>query len=154
MKIAILRQDGGVSVMHTQQELTDAQVSLEIIKWEKVCKPHKMVQWARIEEVPYDRFFRDQWTLENQLVKVDMGKAKEAWKNNWRKVREPLLQNLDIEFIKNLEVNDVDQLNEVKLKKQALRDVTKTSLAAVKDPEELKTVWPEILGPNPYVEVK
>lgn len=85
-------------------------------------------------------------TKENK-ISYDFLKAKEIWKNKWREVRTPILEQLDIEFIKALETSNVQKIQEVVLKKQQLRDVTNTSLPD--DLEGIKNTWPEILGPKP-----
>jgi len=80
------------------------------------------------------------------MIKINMNKAKEIKKNYIREERAPLLQKLDIEFMKALEANDQEKMDDIKLKKQALRDATKDpSILTASTPEELKAARPEIL---------
>ena len=79
-------------------------------------------------------------------IKVNLEKAKEIQKNHWRALRKPLLAALDTEFMLALESEDKAKQKEIKAKKQALRDITKTDLSQVTTPEELKAVWPDVLG--------
>jgi hypothetical protein len=44
------------------------------------------------------------------------------------------------------ELNDVDKMKEISLKKLKLRDLTKTDLSNIKHPHELKNHWPSELG--------
>ena len=75
---------------------------------------------------------------------INPDKAKAIWKNKWRGVRQPLLASLDIEFMKAVEAGDSAKQAEIASKKQALRDVTQTSIPGT-TPEEIKSVWPSVL---------
>jgi len=81
-------------------------------------------------------------------IKINMEKAKNIWKDQWRHARATLLDQLDVEFIKAIESYDSKNQELIKKKKQELRDVTKTDLN-VNNTEDLKKIWPEILGPRP-----
>lgn len=98
-----------------------------------------------ISEIPTDRVFRNAWEKDAKSIKVNIDKAKEIQRNKWRNARKPILEMLDVEFIKALESGDIIKQEEVKAKKQALRDITLTDLSEIETPEELKNVWPEIL---------
>ncbi len=92
-------------------------------------------------------------------IGINVDKAKEIHKDIIRKVRNPLLEQKDVEFMKALEVGDSVKVAEVTAEKQALRDVTAivnnvqpTATDVIGVTEELKQVWDEnILGPNPLV---
>jgi hypothetical protein len=79
-------------------------------------------------------------------IQVNMNKAKDIWRDKWRQAREPLLKELDIEFMRATELNDTVEQAAVAAKKQELRDVTEADLSASETPELLKQVWPECLG--------
>ena len=57
-----------------------------------------------------------------------MTKAREIWRDKWRTARKPLLEALDIEFMRAVEAGDKAKQNEIGRKKQQLRDVTKVNL--------------------------
>ena len=57
------------------------------------------------------------------MIKIDMTKAKEITKDRLRTEREPLLQALDIEAMKN--ITDATKLADIEVEKQRLRDITK-----------------------------
>ena len=78
-----------------------------------------------------------------------MSKARDIWRDKWREARKPLLEDLDIEFMRATESADQAKQTEVAAKKQELRDVTHTVIDNVDDPGNLKLVWPDCLGDKP-----
>jgi hypothetical protein len=78
-------------------------------------------------------------------ISINIDKAKDIWKDRWREARKPLLNALDVEFVRALESGDVVKQSEISAKKQALRDVTQTSINAT-TPDEIKNVWPSSLN--------
>ena len=78
-------------------------------------------------------------------ISINIDKAKEIWKDKWRDARKPLLDALDVEFVRALESGDTIKQAEIAVKKQALRDVTKTPINAT-TPDEIKNVWPSSLN--------
>ena len=78
-----------------------------------------------------------------------MNKAREIWRNKWREARKPLLEALDVEWMRAAEAGDAARQNEIVEKKQHLRDVTKLDLESIDDPYQLGQVWPKILGDKP-----
>lgn len=81
--------------------------------------------------------------VDNEIVR-DRNKLHEIKKKEWRMLRKPKLEKLDIEFMKSLEDNDVSKQEEIKLKKQQLRDVTSISIDNLSN-DELEEYIPEIL---------
>jgi len=79
------------------------------------------------------------------MITVNPDKAKAIWKDKWREARKPLLESLDIEFMKAVETGNSAKQVEIAFKKQELRDVTNTPIPGT-TPEEIKAVWPEILN--------
>ena len=79
-----------------------------------------------------------------------MAKAKEIHKNNIRIARQPLLESLDIEFQKALEISA--DTSAIIAKKQALRDAPADSaIKSASTTDELKSQWnTSILGTSPY----
>jgi len=92
------------------------------------------------------------------MIKINLEKAKEIQKDMMREVRKPLLEKLDIDFVRALEIGDTAQVAAVSAEKQALRDVTTivndvtpTSTDVFEVTVELRQVWDEdLLGPNPF----
>jgi predicted HAD superfamily Cof-like phosphohydrolase len=92
-------------------------------------------------------------------IGINVDKAKEIHKDKIRAVRNPLLQEKDVEYMRALEAGDTDKVSTVVVEKQALRDatsiindVTPTSTDVLGVTEELKQVWDtEVLGENPLL---
>jgi len=76
---------------------------------------------------------------------INPDKAKAIWRDKWREARKPILASLDIEFMKAVEAGDSAKQAEIASQKQALRDVTQTPISGT-TPEEIKSVWPSVLG--------
>jgi hypothetical protein len=75
------------------------------------------------------------------MITININKAKEIKKDSLREERKPLLEALDIEYMKALEQNDTQKMQEVVAQKQALRDVTQhPDLLEVESVEELKNL--------------
>lgn len=88
------------------------------------------------------RRFRDAWTMDG----VDMARAREIHRDRLRKMRKPMLNDLDVEYMKALEASDNSKLQEITKKKQALRDVTTDKLIEdAKTPDELEAAIPAAL---------
>lgn len=89
------------------------------------------------------------------MIKVNLNKAKEIQKEKIREVRNPLLQKLDVDFVKALEVGANTSF--IIEQKQKLRDVTNIVTEATivgstvgEITKELKELWDdELLGPRP-----
>lgn len=89
------------------------------------------------------------------MITINIEKAKEIQKDKIREVRKPLLEKLDIDFVRALETGS--DIEEIKSQKQALRDVTNLVTEAEiigttvdEVTEELKAIWDEdLLGPKP-----
>lgn len=83
------------------------------------------------------------------VIVVNMNKAKEMVKEGLRTAREPLLQELDVQFMRAVETGNTVLQAEIVAKKQQLRDVT--DLPAINNANttsELRDAWPEILRPQ------
>jgi len=89
------------------------------------------------------------------MIKINLEKAKEIRKDMMRDVRKPLLEKLDIEFVKALELGE--DTAPIVTHKQALRDVTNivteaeiTGTTINEVISELRAIWDEdLLGPQP-----
>lgn len=145
MKILIKRIDGGVSVMQIikpSSEQLEIAVENEIAKWPEEAR-NTVVSWRAVEDsaVPEDRTFREAWAdiTDHPSVDINMEKAKEIWKDKLRVERAPLLEKLDVEFMRNIEKGE--DTSAISSKKQYLRDITKlTEIEQASTPEELKQI--------------
>mgnify|MGYP007125622517 CR=1 FL=1 len=152
VKVIIETNDGGVSVMsfvtvgynmdgtiQFQREASDENVDAEIIKSRLDCKSWRFLEEG--EEVPTDRTFRDAWIDGLTKIDVDMVKAREIQKDRLRYERAPLLEKLDVDYMKALESGNTILQAAITAEKTLLRDITKVpQIAKAKTPEELKAI--------------
>jgi hypothetical protein len=89
------------------------------------------------------------------MIKINLDKAKEIQKDKLREARKPLLEKLDVDFVRALELGG--DTASIAAQKQALRDVTSivteaeiTGTTVDEVTTELKAIWDEdLLGPKP-----
>lgn len=158
-RIIFTREDGGLSVITPAPEMfdpssrtrlqltslgivfaTDDEVMAYIISKNDLTEGSYRI--VDVEDIPADRSFRNAWMDTGEAVEHDMDKAKEIKKQELRELRKPLLEKLDVEYMKALEQGD-DSAKDIAAKKQELRDVTKLDLPD--NVEELKNFLPRAL---------
>jgi len=133
------RGDGGVAITVISDEFK--KTSKEYA--EQFEKPVDLTAVAYDLDLPEYRDFRNAWKWDNAIT-VDMEKAKEIHKERLRSAREPVLQKLDVEFLRAVELGDTKKQSDVTRKKQELRDVTEnTAIINAQTPEELRAFWPK-----------
>jgi hypothetical protein len=117
----------------------------EVLLWIK-NKDAPQGRLTDISNIPKDRVFRNAWTDDNdtETVDIDIPKAQELKKDEMRRLRKPLLEALDTEFILAVEQDDENKKIIIISQKQELRDVTKLELPT--DVEELKSFIPDCLS--------
>jgi hypothetical protein len=85
------------------------------------------------------------------MLNINVDKALEVHKEKIRKRREELFKDLDVKFMRALEVGNTALSVEIGLQKQTLRDITDIDVSNVTTLDELKALWnEELLGPSPY----
>lgn len=78
------------------------------------------------------------------MIVTNMDKAKEVWKSRLRNARKPILEKLDVDYMRALE-QGLDT-TDIVAKKQQLRDITENEqLLSAQSVEEIKSFWPDIL---------
>lgn len=78
------------------------------------------------------------------MIVTNINKAKEVWKDRLRLARNPILQKLDVDYMRALE-QGLDT-TDIVAKKQQLRDITENEqLLSAQSVEEIKSFWPDIL---------
>jgi hypothetical protein len=108
--------------------------------------PYKIVD---SQALPQDYNFRTAWIWNDTTgIEICIVKAKDIWLEHYRRARTPLIEKLDIDFMRAVESSNTTLQKEIAAKKQALRDVTKTELPNTLD--GIKATWPEILGEKPF----
>lgn len=132
MKI-IYKTANGIAVIHPSPHWKGTMQELVIKDAPKGCN-YRIVEDS---VVPTDRTFRNAWEWDLGDLRISLTKAKEIKKEHLRKDRKPLLESLDIEFMRATE-GDLDTYDIVK-EKQRLRDITK-QVDEIEDLETLKTL--------------
>ena len=107
---------------------------------------------ASTATVPANRDFRDAWSLSGTVITEDLTKSKEMFKDKIREVRQPLLDEEAVVYMKALEAADSDAQVASIAKKKALRDAP--AAKAITDADtiaKLKAAWDtSVLGDSPY----
>jgi hypothetical protein len=81
--------------------------------------------------------------IENNMIQ-DRERLYEVKKNEWRILRKPKLEELDVEFMKSIEENNLSRKEEIILKKIQLRDITNIDISNLTN-KELEDFIPDIL---------
>ena len=103
------------------------------------------VEYKIVDSVDIDNDYFNAYEFDAELgSKVNIEKAKTIHLDKFRAARAPKLAKLDIDFMKAVETNDEVKKAEIIAAKQALRDVTLTTLPD--DLAGIKATWPDILN--------
>jgi LEA14-like dessication related protein len=95
------------------------------------------------EDLPEDRTFRDAWDIN---LEVNMEKAREIWTEKIRAARDKALEDLDVPYMRAMEVEDKRMMQKISNTKQALRILPKNlDLSLYTNPQALKAYWPKEL---------
>jgi hypothetical protein len=118
MKI-IYETETGISIIHPTGELSIEEVFNKDV-------PEKYKSTAKIVEdniILADRTFRGAWKFDKGKIVEDMDKAKEIHKDKLREERKPLLEKLDVDYMRALEREEETKF--IISEKTRLRDITK-----------------------------
>ena len=79
------------------------------------------------------------------MITIDITKAKEVWKDKIREARKPVLEKLDVDFMRATEqgTDTTSIVND----KQTLRDLP-SQVDTATTIDEIKLVWNDMLGEN------
>lgn len=91
-----------------------------------------------------DAEFIDAWTID---ATIDVERAKDVWRDKMRFVRNERLKQLDLQWMRAVELGDTVAAAAVVAQKQELRDITKRDeLKYAKSLSEIKAFWPAVLN--------
>jgi hypothetical protein len=108
-------------------------------------RPSFVKDTSDLEDMQY---FFESWRLaKDGSVSWHKPAADEIKKKQFRLLRKPILEALDIEFMLFIEKSDNASMKSVAAKKQALRDVTAIDLSAYTSPKSLNNFIPVVLKP-------
>lgn len=98
------------------------------------------------DEIKQMGLFFESWRINSSgNVIWDKNAANELKKNQFRDLRKPLLEKLDVDFMRALEDGNTSLVSTIAAKKKELRDITDIDLSAYDTPQKLKDFMPEIL---------
>ncbi len=138
-KIAVQRIDGGVSIVIPSHEATDETMLRDAMRVEGYVS-HREIE---DDELPTFRDFRDAWSDNGRLIIHDMVKANNIKRNQFRDLRKPLMEKLDVDYMRADEAGNVSLKFDIAKQKQILRDVT--IFQDIDDIKQLKEYMPEAL---------
>jgi hypothetical protein len=105
----------------------------------------KGVTYSIVEDLSHlDDDYFDGYIYQDGKAVEDMERCKEIHLEKFREARKPLLEKLDVDYLRAQESGTKAQKDAIIARKKALRDVTLTELPDTLD--ELKATWPEILN--------
>lgn len=151
MRIVFERADGSIGIVIPAPDsgLTTEQVVAQAVP---LGAPYRFVE---DDVIPTDRTYRDAWAIDPSTggVHHEMTKAREIHRNRMRWARTPLMADLDTRYLRADELGAAGNATKaaISVQKQILRDVTAApEIAAASTIEQLKAVWPAILGPRTF----
>jgi hypothetical protein len=123
----------GLGVTHVSDDITDVQAHATMLQ-QSVCAGNTVLGIGEFD-VPQDALSFDEVSFnhDTNALFTDIEKVKETTKKRLRAERKPILERLDIEFMRALELNA--SVAEIVQEKQRLRDITTTVDAVGTIPE-------------------
>ena len=89
---------------------------------------------------------RNAWNVNDSgQIYFDRDKAIEIKKEQFRNLRKPLLEKLDVEFMRALENGDTSSIPIITQKKSDLRDITSVDFSSYDTPQKLHEFIPDLL---------
>jgi hypothetical protein len=156
MKIFIYTQDNGLMAIGTpfyQEGMSEQEKDIFLIDAIEKAVPKKSdgsIRKSFIKEqsdLLVANYLTDAWLIneEDGSIYFDRSKGIELKKKQFRFLRKPLLEKLDVDFMKALEIADSTAISEIVAKKQVLRDITNIDMSHCDTPEKLYNYIPEEL---------
>ena len=98
------------------------------------------------EETLKLRYLRTAWKINDSgQIYFDRNKGEELKKEQFRILRKPLLEKLDVEFMRALENGDTASIPIITQKKSELRDITSVDFSSYDTPQKLHEFIPDLL---------
>lgn len=121
------------------------QTDEEFLEWcaERSVPVGTPYQVISVSDIPRDRTFRNAWKADGARIVEDVQKAREVAKDILRAQRAPLLEALDVAFMRAIEQGA--DATPIAAEKQRLRDITQEPDKA-RNIEELRAMAKELLS--------
>lgn len=95
-----------------------------------------------------DSDFFEAWAFGKAII-VDLTAAKNIWRDKLRQLRDPVMAQLDIAYMRADEVGDIEAKAQIAAKKQALRDLPNhKSIAGATNTIQLRNAGLDIISAN------
>jgi len=86
------------------------------------------------------------------MINFNKQKAAEFVKKEIRRKRKKQFPDLDVQYMRALEINDTDTISDIVSKKQSLRNATNIDTGSFQTRDELVQLWPtDLLGSNSFI---
>ena len=155
MKIFIFTQDDGLMAIGTpfyQEEMTEEEKNIFLIDAIKKAVPRKPDGSLRKffikeqSELLPANYLTAAWLINESdgSIYFDRFKALELKKKEFRYLRKPFLEKLDVDFIKALEIGDLVAISTIVNKKQVFRDITDIDMSIYDTPQKLHEFIPDV----------
>jgi len=105
-------------------------------------RPSHIVEYSSLDGI---KLFFEAWRLKDGKAVWHKPAADELQRKHFRALRKPILERLDVEFIRALESGDNVLVAAIAAQKKKLRDVTLIDMSEHSTPESLKAFVPDIL---------
>lgn len=128
-----------------ERQTTDANIFAEVMR-AFAGSAVQPVKWRRIrqEDIPADRTFRNALTDDGAKLHHPVEKCKPLHLEKLRRLRQPVLDQLDRDWMKANGTGDTAEATKIEAKRQRLRDITKDPrIDAAQTPEDLKQITVE-----------
>ena len=97
------------------------------------------------EDIPSSRVFRNAWQRNKTVIEVSLEKAKTIHMDHLKRLRDKQLKELDVSYIRAMELEEVETINAIKVTKKLLRDMPDTETLDGLTVEELESYKPVYL---------
>lgn len=98
-------------------------------------------------QLPDRKYLKNSWKVNETTggIYLDKTLSTNHKKQQFRTLRKPLLEKLDVDFMRALENGDTNLVNTIKQKKQELRDITTINMDNYDTAQKLHDFIPDIL---------
>jgi hypothetical protein len=154
MKVIAYKTDEGVTVVYpayqpemNQQQQDEFLLMVQNKDVPKLSDGSTRPSWIIEGEqtIPL-RWLRTAWKINDDgEFYFDRNKAQDLKKEQFRNLRKPFLEKLDVQFMRALEAGDTASLPQIAAKKQELRDITNINFDEQNTPQKLHEFIPDIL---------
>lgn len=157
--ISLAFADGTVGIMHFIVQQYHARS--DVVLWERLltaenveaeiarsgfAQPVDAWRFIELEDIPADRAFRNAWVDDGKGISHNMAKAREILRDKLRAERAPVLEALDVDYMRADERKDEATKELIAANKERLRDITNDRrIDAATSVEELKALTLEAM---------